>query len=112
MAQNKTLRQQPDLAIPTTGTLTYAVESSQSYKMALDRLAATLINSYGLFSDPLSSSLLTSGNAEILLNGLNNAPNALLSADRVDLSDVFFDIDGGTMYDTYVNTSTFDGGNF
>jgi hypothetical protein len=109
---DKRLPQLPVLAIPATGSLTYAVEAGASYRLPIDNLATLLINSYSIFATPLSAGLMTSGNAEIILQGLNNAATAQLSADRVDLSDLFFDIDGGTMYDTYVNTSTYDGGNF
>ena len=109
---NKRLVQLPDLAIPSTGSVSYFVDSSQSYQGTVDRLATTIVDSYGLLTTDLNAGLMTTANAEIILAGLNNATAATLSADRVDLSDLFFDIDGGTMYDTYVNTSTFDGGNF
>lgn len=104
------LTEMPSISILNTGSLAYIVDANQSYQGTIEQIALKLIAGYGLFSDPLTSSLMTSGNAEILLQGLNNAPNAVLDASRVDLSNAFFDVDGGTFFDTYVNTSTFDGG--
>lgn len=109
MAQIK-LTEMPAIGIVNTGTQVYLVDSNQSYQGVVDQLANKIINGYGVFATPISASVMTSGNAEVILNGLNNAPTAILDADHVDLSNAFFDIDGGTFFDTYVNTSTVDGG--
>jgi hypothetical protein len=107
---NEKLLDQPELIIPTVNTLTYAVETAQSYKMPVSTLATTLINAYDLVTNTLAAPFMSAANAEIILAGLNNASTSMLSADRVDLTNLFFDIDGGNFFDTYVNTSTFDGG--
>ena len=109
---NKKLTELPVITIPTSGSLHYIVDSLQSYQGTVDKLANLLISAYGLFSSPLSAGIMTTGNAEILLNGLNSSPNALLSSSRIDFSgaDFFFNVDGGTFYDVYASTSNFDGG--
>jgi hypothetical protein len=109
---NQRLPDIAQIAIPTQNTLTYGVESNQSYKMPLSILATALINNNSLLTSTLTAALMTPANAEIILAGLNNATTSVLSPDRVDLSSFYFDVDGGTFYDTYVNTSTFDGGTF
>jgi hypothetical protein len=106
------LTQIPAIGILETGSLAYIVDSTQSYKGTIDQLATKIINSYNVFSSPLSASLMTAANAEVLLEGLNSASVAVLDADRVDLSNLYFDVDGGSLFDTYVNTATFDGGTF
>lgn len=111
---NQKLTQLPVITIPSTATVAYGVESSQSYQIPVDTLVQFIISNYGFLTSSLSPSFMTTGNANIILNGLNSAPSALLSSDLIDFSssgtNFFFDIDGGTMYDKYVNTSTFDGG--
>lgn len=109
MAQIK-LTEMPQIGTLNTGSQIYIVDSNQSYQGVLDQLANKIITQYQVFASPLSAAVMTTGNAEVLLQGLNNAPSAILDADHVDLSNAFFDIDGGTFYDTYVNTSTVDGG--
>lgn len=116
---NIRVTQLPQIVIPTSGSIAYIINGSQSYKGTIDDFANVILNNYGLFTTPLSASVMTSGNAEILLEGLNNAGIAKLQEDRVDLSnvyatiaDLYFDVDGGSFWDTYVNTSTFDGGTF
>lgn len=113
---NKTLLQLPNLFIPTTGDISYIVNGSQSYQVLTDKIARMLITEYGIFTNPLNSNLMTNATAEIILDGLNNASLAKLNIGRIngveDFISGYFDIDGGTMYDTYVNASTFDGGNF
>lgn len=114
---NKRLVELPTLAIPATGDVTYFVQNNQSFQVDLDRVGTTIINNYEVITKNLPSDLMTTGNAELLLNGLNNASLAKLSPDRIDIdfnnfASGYFDIDGGTFYDTYINTSTFDGGTF
>lgn len=111
------LTQLPQIEIAATGSMAYIVEANQSYQGPIDKIARTIINNYPIFSSPVSASLMTSGNAEVLLAGLNNAATAQLNPSRVNLTEVydamndfFFDIDGGTFFYTYVNSSTFDGG--
>ena len=113
---NKTIRQLPKLQIPSTGDVSYIINGSQSYQAEVDKIAKLIISEYNVFSIPLNANVMTPNTAEIILNGLNNANSAKLNADRlnIDLSHFvsgYFDIDGGTTYDTYINTSTFDGGN-
>lgn len=117
MATNKTLPQLPSLVIPSTGDITYAINGAQSYQLVVDRIARLLITEYNIFSSPLNASVMTSSTAEVMLDGLNNASTAKLNAGRLNVDwdsfvSGYFDIDGGTFYDTYVNTSTFDGGTF
>lgn len=114
---NKKLTQLSTLAIPNTGDVTYFVQSLQSFQATLDRMANTIITQYGLLTPNLPASLMTAANAEIVLDGLNNASTSKLSQNRIDLDltnfvSGYFDIDGGTMYDTYTNAATFDGGGF
>jgi hypothetical protein len=109
---NKTVRQLPDLVIPSTGSITYGIEGSQSYQLVIDRIARLMITEYGLFNNPLNTSVMSSGNAEVILNGLNNAATAKLEISRINFDFIsgYFDIDGGTFYDTYSNSSSYDGG--
>ncbi len=107
----------PAIALVQTGSLAYVVDSSQSYRGTIDQIASRIINSYNIFASPLAGSLMTVTNAEVLLAGLNNATLSQLDSSRVDLTDVYdtisdlsFDIDGGTFFDTYINSTTFDGG--
>ena len=114
---DRTLAQLPNLPIPSTGIQTYALDGAQSYRATLDRLIQTSISEYGLFTSPLNPSVMSPATAQVLLDGLNNATTAQLNVSRVniDLSPFvsgYFDIDGGTFYDTYANSSTFDGGTF
>lgn len=112
MSQLK-LTEIPAIALINTGSLAYIVDSSQSFRGTIDQLAQKLISSYGLFANPLSAGTMTSGNAEILLQGLNNAPNAVLSASRIDFSSISIgDIDGGNFSDTFINVVNSDGGTF
>ena len=106
------LSQLPTITVAATGSNLYIVDGGQSYQGVVDKIASVLINQYGLLFNPLSSSLMTTGNANLILDGLNSAPAAKLGSDRINFSgaDFFFDIDGGTFYDTYSNSSTFDGG--
>jgi hypothetical protein len=111
MATNKRLTQLPVITIPTSGTNLYMVEGGQSYQGIVDKIASVLIGQYGILLNPIDSSFMSTGNAEMILNGLNSAQTALLNSDRINFSgDFYYDVDGGTFYDTYVNTSTFDGG--
>ena len=112
---NKTVRQLPILIIPSTGDINYVINGAQSYQVPLDTVARLLLTEYNILADPINPLVMTSGNAQVILNGLNNAYSAKLSADRIDLDlsnfiSGYFDVDGGTLYDTYTNTSTFDGG--
>lgn len=112
---NKTVRQLPNLILPSTGAITYSVEGSQSYQLGIDTIAQLLITEYGLFSSPLNATVMSNATAEVLLNGLNNATTAQLDSSRINLDNIYsqyFEIDGGTFYDTYSNAPTFDGGNF
>lgn len=114
---DRTLPQMPQLVIPTTGDITYAINGSQSYQLIIDRIARLMITEYNIFSSPLNASVMTNSTAEVMLDGLNNASTAQLDAARLNVDwDLFvsgyFDIDGGTFYDTYSNASTFDGGTF
>ena len=111
----KKLTELPTIGIPTTGDVTYLVNNTQSFQATMDRLSNTMISAYNLLTNILPANLMTSGNAELILNGLNIAPSAKLNQDKVDVDwnlfvSGYFDIDGGTFYDTYTNTSTFDGG--
>lgn len=114
MSANKKLLELPVIAIPTTGTNYYLVEGGQSYQGTMDQLANVMIPQYGILTSNITTAFMTTGNAEIILNGMNDAPNALLNSDKINFSgsNFFFMIDGGTFYDTYVDTSTFDGGIF
>ncbi len=117
MATNKTIAQLPNLVIPSTGDVTYAINGAQSYQLVVDRIARLLITEYNMFTSPLNSSVMTSGTAEVMLDGLNNASVAKLDAARLNVDwdsfvSGYFDIDGGTFYDTFSNASTFDGGSF
>ena len=114
---NVKVSQLPTIAVAATGSIAYITDGGQSYQGAIDKIATVLLNNYNIFSSPVSASLMTTGNAEVMLAGLNNAQTSQLDADRVDLTAVYddinaisFDIDGGTFYDTYVNSTTFDGG--
>lgn len=112
---NRKLTELPQMGIPSTGDVTYIVQSSQSFQAKLDRVAQTIISEYNVLTSLLPANLMTSGNAEIILNGLNNAALAKINQERVDVDwsmfvSGYFDVDGGTFYDTYVNSSTFDGG--
>jgi len=105
----------PELVTPSTGSKTYIVENSQSFQSTIDLIANFIVANKDLLTSTLPSTLMTTGNAELILNGLNNASNSKLNIERVDLDltnfvSGYFDIDGGTFYDTYTNTSTFDGG--
>jgi hypothetical protein len=111
----KKLVQLSELGIPTTGDLLYTVQALQSFQVKTDRVAQTIISDYNILTENLPAGLMTSGNAEIILEGLNNAALAKIDQERVnvnwsDFVSGYFDVDGGTFYDTYVNTSTFDGG--
>lgn len=112
---DKKLVELPSLGIPSTGDVTYLVQSLQSFQVKIDRLAQTLLSEYNILTSNLPANLMNSGNAEIILDGLNNAGLSKLSQNRIDVDwnsvvTGYFDIDGGTFYDTYVGTSTFDGG--
>jgi len=113
---NKTLPQLPQLIIPSTGDISYMINGAQSYQVITDKIARLLISEYGIFASPLNSTVMTDATAEIILDGLNNASTAKLDIGRIDGVENFvsgyFDIDGGTFYDTYSNASTFDGGSF
>lgn len=114
---DKTLPQLPIIVLPSTGSITYLIEGSQSYQGTFDVIFQKMINEYGIFANQLNSSVMNTGNAQVILDGLNNATTAKLSSDRIDLDltnfvSGYFDIDGGTFYDTYANASTFDGGTF
>lgn len=111
---NKRLLELPSLTLATTGTNLYVVEGGQSYQGPFDKLMNIAIPQYGILTSAITTSFMTTGNAQIILNGLNDAPSALLNSDKINFSgnNFFFEIDGGTFYDTYVNTSTFDGGTF
>lgn len=112
---DKLLTQLPDLVIPATGSKTYIVENNQSYQSTLDLLANFIITNKDLLTSVLPANLMTTGNAQLILNGLNSANTAKLNSNRINVDwdsfvSGYFDIDGGTFYDTYTNTSTFDGG--
>jgi len=111
---NKKLLELPNITTVSTGSSLYMVEGGQSYQGPLDKLANVLIPQYGILTSAITTSFMSTGNAQIILNGLNDAPSALLNSDKINFSgnNFFFEIDGGTYYDTYVNTSTFDGGSF
>ena len=111
---NKKLLELPSISIVSTGTSLYVVEGGQSYQGSLDQLVGVMIPQYGILTSNITTAFMTTGNANIILNGINDAPTALLNSDKINFSgnNFFFEIDGGTFYDTYVNTSTFDGGTF
>jgi len=114
---NKKLVQLPEMGLPTTGDALYMVQSLQSFQTKLDRISQTLISQYNVLTNNLPAGLMTSGNAEIILQGLNNAVNAKINQDRLNVDwpsimSGYFDVDGGSFYDTFVNASTFDGGTF
>lgn len=111
---NKKLLELPNITVATTGTNLYVVEGGQSYQGPLDKLMSMAIPQYGILTSNITASFMSTGNAQLILNGLNDAPSALLNSDKINFSgnNFFFEIDGGTYYDTYVNTSTFDGGSF
>jgi hypothetical protein len=105
----------PELVIPATGSKTYIVEGGQSFQGTLDLIANFIITNKDLLTSTLPAGLMTTGNAQLILDGLNNAQSAKLQPERINVDfDAFisgyFDIDGGTFYDTYANASTFDGG--
>lgn len=117
MAVDRTLVQLPNLLIPSTGSKTYALDGAQSYQATIDAIMQVAINQYGIFTSPVNSTLMTVDTAQVILEGLNNATTAKLSTDRIDFDfeafeSAYFDIDGGTFFDTYSNSTTFDGGNF
>lgn len=114
MAQKK-LVQLPEMGIPSTGDVTYLVSELQSFQTKLDRIAATIVTQYGLVSTNLPTNFMSVNNAEIVLQGLNNAAAAKLDPSRININlddfiSGYFDVDGGTFYDTFSNSSTFDGG--
>lgn len=114
---NKTLIELPELVFPSTGTKTYSVESAQSYQASIASFANFIIQNYEILTKTLPADLMTSGNAEVILQGLNNASVAKLNAERLNINfddfvSGYYDVDGGTFYDTYIDISTFDGGGF
>ena len=115
MATNKKLLELPTIAIPSTGTNLYMVERGQSYQGVTHLLAQLIINNYGLITSGLNAAFMTTGNAELILNGLNNAVSSKLDPNRINMDfsqfiSGYWDVDGGTFYDKYVNVSNFDGG--
>lgn len=107
---DRRLLELPLIGVVTTGTSIYTVYGGQSYQSYVDQMANVIMNNYGVLTINLPAGLMTAANAELILEGLNNASSAQLDWDRIDTTLAFFDIDGGVFSDTYVNTSTFDGG--
>jgi len=109
MADRRLLELTP-LGALQTGTSFYCVEGGQSYRAYIDQIANLIINNYGLLTTILPAGLMTEANAELIINGLNNATYGKLNWERIESSGVMFDIDGGVFSDTYSNASSYDGG--
>jgi len=94
--QDKKLTELPEVGAPSTGLFLYAVQGGQSYKVSLNNVADLLVNDYSLLTINLPANLMSVGNAELILGGLNFAVSEQLESGRIS-SGAYYDIDGGVV---------------